>query len=236
MKFTLTLEEYEALNDELRTSYTQTGDNFTLDVEGLPITDRSDEVEKLLNALRKEREDHKNDRKDLMEKLASSKVVDKPKADLIVDTKDPTVLALQKQLEKQSDQLEVLLNEKEKLSIDNKQKTIVDKLKSISNGKIVPSAVDDLIRYSGEFNLTDDGNVVTTDGTQANDWFENTLKTKPHWIPKNVSAGAIGGKTTNNANNGVKRYNELMTKPSLDLQESAEALKLAKEIKENSLK
>jgi hypothetical protein len=234
MKMKINKEAYEALSDALKEVYLADGEDFKLILEDAP-KDLSTDVEKLMKSLKAEREDHKNDKKSLkefIEKLESKINPDKDETPKVENSNDPNILALQKQLEKQNSQLETILKEKENLQADNKSKSIIDKLKKLSNGKIIPSAVDDLIMYKNKFDLTEDGKLVTKDGTTANDWFVETLKSKQHWIPKSVPAGASGGSNISSSNtSNEKRYKELMAKESLDLRDQAEAMGLAKEIK-----
>lgn len=62
--------------------------------------------------------------------------------------------------------------------------------------KIADHSIDDvLLKVSGAFDLDEEGNPSREDGMSLDDWFDETVPTKPGWTfnPQNSGSGADGG-------------------------------------------
>jgi hypothetical protein len=227
--------EYLGLFDEKDGRFILTG------IEG--VTSQSD-LDKLQGALHNERDAHKQTKAELTKQLAELKAKfaelekagskDPEPQPTAGATTDPTVLALKKELEKQQSALDEMQKKSEALEAEKKQLTILNSLKRQAEGKIRAEAMGDLELYAGTFELTDDGKIVTKDGTPVEDWFSETLKSKPHWLPENTPSGAKGGQGTGKELSlDAKRakLNEFAKKDTLTPLELSAAHKLASEVK-----
>jgi len=208
------------------------------------------DIDRLQGALTNEREAHKATKTDLTNQLTEIKktVTDlegkvkpqdpDPGNDPGIDpkkSKDPNILALQNELQKQGAELQKIREEKEALADQQRRSQILEAIHKEATGKIRAEAISDLDLHVGNFDLTDQGQIVHKEsGTSFNDWFSETLKAKPHWVPSNVPAGAKGGDPKTGAGGSGddrKRLNELLGKESLNLREQAEASELADKVK-----
>lgn len=219
--------------------------------DGIEDLRTQSDLDSLKGALRNEREAHRATKAELNKDLIDAK----KKADDLEkqinekekdpgtktpatggDPNDPNYLALKADLEKQRLELEAIKQEKQALADQARQSKILDGIRKQAQGKIKNEAISDLELHAGNFDLTEEGKIVQKEtGTSLDDWFSETLKSKPHWIPENVSGGAKGG-DGNPASNGTgsdnqKKLDEFLAKDNLTLKESAEATLLAETIK-----
>jgi len=238
-------EEFEkAVPEGARAMYKEVDGEYVLAVDG--VKSQAD-IDALKKALDSERDAHKETRKALSEIEELKKLLgqksgtgdpnpgDDGKGGK--DSSDPNVLALKKELEQQKKALEDLQKEREALAAEKKKHTILENLRKVANGKVRQEAMSDLELHASMFNITDDGKVVTSDGTDLNTWFADTLKSKPHWLPKNTSSGASGGtKTAAGVNGGLDekkaKFKEMYAKKELTPQERVDLMKLGSEIKQ----
>lgn len=180
-----------------------------------------EDVNRLQESLRKEREDHKDTKKklsrfgdmdadDVLEKLdrieeleaAAGGKIDEEKINQMVETRLKSKTA---PLERKIGQLESDLKEKDTSLADYQQKdrrrTIHDHIRKAASGaKIRDTAVEDALLIGEHvFDIDESGNVVTKDnvgvtpGINAEVWFTEVKQTRPHWWPESKGAGARGG-------------------------------------------
>ncbi len=230
---------------EMRTLYTEEDGVFMLTgIEGIKT---EDDVNNVKTALQKEREARrsaealKKEIDELKKLVAEGVKPSEPKTVTTDDkTSDPTVLALKKELEAQKKALETLNQEREKLAAEKKQLTILEALKKAAAGKVRTEAMSDLELYVSQFDITDDGEVVTENGTKITDWINETLKNKPHWLPQNTPSGASGGPGGNAGDLSLDakraKLKDFMGREKLSPLELSEAHKLATEIKSEQAK
>lgn len=226
--------------------YTEKDGEFIL--TGIEGVKTESDIAAIKKALDSERDAHKQTRtqmkklEDIEKKLAEMTSTKKDKEPAI-DPKDdkstdPNFLALKKSLEKQQEIIEQMQQRNKELELENKQKSILDQLKKTASGKIRNEAMGDLELYASMFDMTDDGDVVTKDGTKLSEWFETTLKNKPHWLPENQPGGATGGAGPGAGNLSIddkkNQLAELTKKTDLTPQEMVQAHALASEIKKDS--
>ena len=237
MKFRMSAEEFEKLEEPMKVLYTKVNEDYVMEIEGLP-DDKTDDVTRLVKSLQSERDAHKETKHNLVDKLTALEELVKPKEikeEVKIDSTDPNILALQKAMEKQEEQLNQILNQNESLKKEKSSAIITETITTLANGKVIPEAMEDLKMYirAGEFTVTDDGAVISSDGNTAEDWLSETIESRKHWIPQNVSSEATGGKTTKPNKNDSARYNELMGKENLSPVEQIEAVDLIQKIKED---
>lgn len=65
--------------------------------------------------------------------------------------------------------------------------------KAAVTAKVRPEALPDVLRYQGDFDLTDDGKVATREGLDADAWLSDMREKRPHWFPQPHGGGAVGG-------------------------------------------
>jgi hypothetical protein len=231
------IDNLEGVDESLRDLYEEINGKFVLKVEDGP-KDLTEDVEKLKKALENERNSHKEDKRTLMEKLTALETAKKPvEKSPEIKSDDPNILALQHQLKQQNEKLALILDEKEKLTKENRIKTITDQLVSKATKKVVPEALDDLKLHVelGKFDITDDGKVVVKgSGETIDEWIDETVKSKPYMQRKNVSSNAAGGESTKFTKTDETRYNELMAKETISPMEQIEAAKLVQKIKNDT--
>lgn len=236
MKLKLKKVEYDLLADDaVKALYVEEGEDFKLDLEDAP-EDKTEDVTKLLKALNAERDAHKETKHSLVEKLTSLEeklkkpMIDEPE----INSSDPNFLYLKKEMEKQKDQLDAILGQNETLKKEKKDALITEKIMDVANGKIVAGAMDDLKMYAsaGNFDVTDEGLVVTSDGTDVDTWFSKTLELKPHWIPANKSAGAQGGTSSKTTDSDEQKFAALQKIEKPSPAQQAEMFEMAKTLKD----
>lgn len=179
------------------------------------------DVDRVQEALRKEREDHKKvkellstfsgldpeevrtklDRLEELE-LANGGKLDEQKINEIAEAR---VRAKVAPLERQVSQLSNQLTEKEKLIGDytqrEKLRTIHDQVrKAATNAKLRDTAIEDVLIIAERVLEVDEaGNVVARDGVGVTPgitpdvWLTEQQEKRPHWWPESTGAGAKGG-------------------------------------------
>lgn len=205
-------QEYLALYEEKGGEWVLTG------VAGIKT---QEDVDRLSESLRKEREDHKETKRtlakfgeldpdetlsklDRIEELeaASGGKLDETKINEMVETRLRSKTA---PLERQIKALETELGDS-KQSLEEYQKkdtrrTIHDQIrKAAITAKIRDTAVDDALMIGEHvFELDESGKAVTRDGVGVTPgvdptvWFSENTRTRPHWWPETRGANARGG-------------------------------------------
>lgn len=132
---------------------------------------------------------------------------------------------------------------------DTKRKVHDSMRKARKSLKVLDEAEDDVLNYSGLFEITEDGGVVTRDGVgvapgmDPTAWLSEVQGSKPHWWPasqgggaggSNRGGGAFGGKNPFTAENwSMTEQAQIVTKDGM---EKAEKLAAAAGIKVGDLK
>jgi hypothetical protein len=220
LKFKISQSDFDQLDEGMQKLYTSREDGtFALEVDG--IEDKSADVEKLKNALEAERRAHKET------KLKTSTTDPKPKPT------DPTIdPAVQNELLSLKNQMKQMRDENEALQKEKFIKGIEEQVIKKASNKIRTEAIDDLLIYTKntEFLVGEDGNILTKTGKTVDEFVDELVGTKKHWLKPSIPGNAAPGTGTPPAS-AKKRYDELMSKDTLTTAESAEAMKLLKEIK-----
>lgn len=210
--------DYEALSEELKPAYTEKGGKFEIQIEGMKT---AADVERVQNALVKERADHKavkdrlsllGDRKVedvivLLDKipeleLAAAGKLDDKKIDQLVETRINTRLA---PVVRERDQLKTALSEKDakinELAAKDKSRSIHDAIRSAaSKSKVLPEALEDaLLLGERVFDVEEGtGRIITKDkvgvtpGIEPEVWFQDLQTKRPHWWGPSAGGGGTG--------------------------------------------
>lgn len=180
------------------------------------------DIDRLTNALNKERNDHKatkekfsvfGDRKPeeiiaLLDRIpeleaAAAGKIDDQKIDAMVENRIKTKLA---PVERERDQLRSQVKERDdKLGqYEQKDRTraIHDAVRSAATAaKVLPEALEDALMLAERvFDLDETGKVITKDnsgatpGIEANVWFSELQTKRPHWWPASGGGGAGGNR------------------------------------------
>ncbi|AUR88708.1 coil containing protein [Vibrio phage 2.117.O._10N.261.45.E9] len=195
---------YEAL-------YTESGGKWLLTgVEGLKTPE---DVSRLQESLRKEREDHKQaktrlaafgdidgdelqtklDRLDELEKTGGT--IDDTKIDELVEARIVTRLnPLKRELAKAVEDKETLEAQNKDYSAKERRRVIGDSVRKAGKAaKMIDSAVADAeLLALNNFEVMEDGTVATEDGTPVDIWLTDMKESRPHWWPQSEGAGASG--------------------------------------------
>lgn len=217
--------EYASINEvpeEFRTLYSEVSGKAVLTgVEGIkPMSD----FERVNEALRKERDDHKKTRErfsgwgDLnpdetlakldriaeLEQAAGGKL-DDTAIDKIVETRIQSRLG---PVERERKRIEAELQaEREKrggLETRLRQTAIRDSvMKAAVTDKVVDSAIDDVLLLADRvFDVSEDGKVIVRNdvgfvpGTTPSEWLADMRAKRPHWWPTTRGGGANGSNMT----------------------------------------
>jgi hypothetical protein len=171
--------------------------------------EKGDDVAKLTEALRKERDSHKiaaaalkaaqgkiaelEQQSALGENPSASKV-----SDFIAASVAAKVAAETGELQKKIGALEVQLGEATaaRAAIESKlsRRTMDDAVRTAANeARVKPEAIADVLTIAGlELQMSDSGEVVAADGQDVNQWLDARRGTSPHWWPTSRGAGAKG--------------------------------------------
>lgn len=212
-------DSYDSIQAAVRHLYREKDGKWVL--IGAGEIKSAEDVSRLQESLRKEREDHKDTKKKLsrfgdmdadevLEKLdrieeleaAAGGKIDEEKINQMVETRLKSKTG---PLERKIGQLENDLKEKDSSLAEYQQKdrhrTIHDHIRKAATGaKIRDTAVEDALLIGEHvFDIDESGNVVTKDnigvtpGITAEVWFTEVKQTRPHWWPESKGAGARGG-------------------------------------------
>jgi hypothetical protein len=198
-----------------------------------------DDVDRLTDSLRKEREDHGEVKKklrkfndlepdDVFAKLdriteleaAAANKIDDTKLNEMVETRIKSRTApLERQIKELTDDSVRLTGEVDTYKGKETKRTIHDQIrKAAVQAKLRDTAVDDALMIGENvFELDDRGRAVTKDGVGITPglapdvWFTENTKVRPHWWPESQGAGAKGGNGSDGANNPFSAENWNMT-------------------------
>jgi hypothetical protein len=181
------------------------------------------DVDRVQVSLTKERDDHKATKTSLavwgdlehddvlakldkypdLEAAAAGKLDDAAIEEIVVRRVEGTLKSKLSPLERANKALEksngeLTLTNAGFVAADTKR-TVTDAMrKATKKAKILPEAEDDVLMYSGMFEISDDGSVVTRDGVgvapglDADAWLGEIQERKPHWWPASQGGGARG--------------------------------------------
>lgn len=218
LKIKLSYQSAEDIPSGFEELYEERGGAHVLvGVEGMKT---QTDVDKVLEANRKE----KNDNKTLREKLRAfgdlspdevHEKLDKydelaalaegkggKDVDALVDSKLKTKLApLEREMEKLKLKNQELENENTGFRTEKRETAVETAIRKAAKGKVVPEAEDDVVVLAARlFDVSEDGTVTTRDkvgvrpGLDPASWLEDILPNKPHWAPQSSGGGAVGGK------------------------------------------
>ena len=180
-----------------------------------------EDVSRVQEGLRKEREDHKEtkrklnqfngldpdevhnklDRIDELEAAAGDKI-DENKINEMVESRIKTKTApLERQISTLTTERDEARNEVAQFKTKDTRRTIHDHIrKAATAAKIRDTAMDDAMLVGENiFMVDEEGRVVTKDGVgvtpgvEASVWLTEVKNTRPHWWPESQGAGARGG-------------------------------------------
>lgn len=205
--------EYVALYSEVNGAWVLTG------VSGIKT---QEDVDRVQEALRKEREDHKEtktklqeysaigDPEEVQQKLdrieeleaAAKDKIDDAKLNEMVETRLKAREApLNRQIAKLTEENNTLKGEVTTFKQNETKRTIHDVVREeCVKAKMLPSAIEDALLFSDRlFELDANGKPVTKDnagvipGLEPGAWLVEIKNSKPHWWPESKGTGAGGG-------------------------------------------
>lgn len=219
MKLKQRYENQDDIPEQFRELYTESGATWIL--TGIEGVKTQEDVDKLNDSLRKEREDHKKtkeklskfgeldpdkvheqlDEIDELRLKSEGKELDEDKLEQLVESRVARKLA---PVERERDRLK---SENERLAENNTELSgtitrgkIHDELRKVAGvQKVNQTAQDDILMYDSVFEVADDGTVVTRDGVGVTPgltpdlWLNDMKEKRPHWWPPSQGAGANGG-------------------------------------------
>ena len=230
MKYKLTKEEFEALDDTLREQYKEEGSDYVLNLEGHePIINnaidsfkQSDEFKKLIASKKPD-----SNTGNTGDNAINSNSNTGNTGNNAIKKSDDIVKALTGQVEEMEKKL-IAMQKKEFRS------KVRENVLSIASKKIREEAIDDLILHINNTEFVDvEGKILTKDGKPINDWTNSLIESRPLWVGKNVSSSAVGGEKTKTDDISAKKkkLEKLLKTENMSIKERQEASKLAKEIK-----
>lgn len=220
MRLKIRVKSLEEVDSKYHELYTEKNGEYVLtEIDGMKT---QEDVDRLVEAARKEREDHKAtkekfkavaslDMEDVVAKLdeydelkarADGSGKDEEKLEKLVEARLRSKLA---PLERERDQLkqkaEELGKTNEQYQQKDKQRTIHDHIRTAATAaKVRNEAMEDAL-FLGErvFDVNEEGRVVTRDGVGVTPgltpdvWLSEIKSNRPHWWPDSRGAGAGGG-------------------------------------------
>lgn len=220
-------DDLESIPSEVRHLFVEKDGKYVL--IGASEMKTSDDVSRVQESLRKEREDHKVtkgklsafngldpedvhsklDRIDELEAAAGGNIDDNKINEMVESRIKSRVAPLERQinsLTQEKTELEASVTE-----YQGKERTrsIHDTLRAAAvAAKVRDTAVEDVLLIGERlFETTDDNRVVTRDGVgvtpglDAEVWLTECKNTRTHWFPESQGVGATGGKGTQSGNN-----------------------------------
>ncbi len=251
-------EEYNSYDEipaSVRHLYVESGDKYVLIAAGQLKT--VDDVQRVQEGLRKEREDHKAtktklsafngldpddtllklDRIDELEAAAGGNI-DENKINEMVETRLRTKTApLERDLERLQTENAGLVSSVEAYKGQEKRRTIHDHIRTAAKAShVIDSAIEDaLIIGERVFDVDETGHVITRDGVgctpgvDASVWLTEIKQTRPHWWPESQGVGAKGGNGNAGGSNPFSGKNWNLTEQGRLIQENrARAEQMAK--------
>jgi hypothetical protein len=249
-------DNYDSIPSAVRHLYRQVGEKWCIISAGEIKT--SEDVTRVQEGLRKEREDHKATKRKLaqfndmdpdevLEKLdrieeleaAAAGKIDESKINEMVETRIKSKTApLERHIQKLTQEKGELESQVGEFQGKERRRTIHDHIrKAATAAKIRDTAVDDaLLVGENVFEVDESGRVVTKDGVgvtpgvEAAVWLTEVRQTRPHWWPESHGVGARGGDGGNGsgANPFTKENWNLTEQGRLIKQDRARAEQMAK--------
>lgn len=206
------MDSIDDLDDSIKELYSKKGDKFELTgVEGVKT---AADVERITKTLNTEREAHKAtktklasfgdlnpeevhtklDKFDELEAAAGGKL-DETKINQLVESRLKTQMAPKdRELKKLQDENAALKADNETLKAGDKRRKIHDRIREVAvKNKLLETAVDDaLLMAERSFDVDEEGNVTTKDGTDPESWLLELQPKRPHWWPPTQGSGAGG--------------------------------------------
>lgn len=234
----LEYDSLDAIPSQVRHLYVKSGDKYVLIGAGQLKT--QDDIERIQEGLRKEREDHKAtkeslrkyntigdpeevlkklDRFDELESAAGDKI-DEEKLNQMVEARIKTRTApLERQITQLTEERDGLQTSVTEFKQKDTRRLIHDDIRKAGvAAKMRDSAVDDALLYDSIFTVDEHtGKVVTKDnvgvtpGIDAAVWLSEVKQNKPHWWPESKGAGAGGGDGSGNVDNPFTAENWNLT-------------------------
>lgn len=181
------------------------------------------DIDRIQTSLTKERDDHKTTKTSLavwgelehddvvakldkypeLEAAAAGKLDEAAIEEIVQKRVEGTIKSKLSPLERDNKKLKTENDDLTKANVGfteaNTKRTVTDSMrKALKKAKILPEAEDDVLMYSGVFEITEDGNVVTREGMgvapglDADAWLGEVQERKPHWWPASQGGGARG--------------------------------------------
>jgi len=221
MTLSVTMSSIDELPEEIQALYTQKGEVFEL--TGIAGVKAQADVDRLQNALVKERNDHKTlksqfavlgdkkpedllaalDRVTELEQMLSAP--DDTKINQLADSRVKVKIA---PLERTINELTNKLQESQSLiqaaSAREKQRSVVEAVRDAATKSqgFLPSAIDDAVLLAERiFDVSEDGAVLTKDGVGITPgispqvWLTEIQNRRQHWWGTTQGGGASGGRT-----------------------------------------
>lgn len=212
-------DDYDSIPAAVKHLYRESGGKYVLIKAGEMKT--VEDVTRVQEGLRKEREDHKATKRKLaqfndmdpdevLEKLdrieeleaAAAGKIDESKINEMVETRIKSKTApLERQIQKLTQEKGELEGQVGEFQGKERRRTIHDHIrKAATAAKIRDTALDDaLLVGENIFEVDESGRVVTRDGVgvtpgiEASVWLTEVKQTRPHWWPESQGVGARGG-------------------------------------------
>lgn len=248
-------DSYDAIPAQVRHLYVQSGDKYVLISAGQFKT--AEDVERVQEGLRKEREDHKTtkrrlhqfgeldpddvlsklDRFEELEAAAAGKLPEDQINEMVEKRIRSRVAPLERQIKTLETEKGDLHSKVETFQGKERKRTIHDELRKAAMGaKVRDTALEDVLMIGENiFELSEEGRIVTRDGVGVTPgvdptvWLTETKERRPHWWPESQGAGARGGSGSGGVNNPFTAENWNMTEQGKLVRENPErASQLAK--------
>lgn len=212
-------DSYEAIPDAVKHLYKQSGEKYVLVGPGEFKT--VEDVQRVQEGLRKEREDHKATKRklarfgdmepdDVLEKLdrieeleaAASGKIDETKLNELVETRLRSKTApLERQINQLKQENEELQGNVQEYQQKDRQRIIHDHLRRAGQeAKVRDTAMEDLLLVGERvFDVDENNKVITKDGVGVTPgvdpvvWLSEVKSSRPHWWPESQGVGARGG-------------------------------------------
>lgn len=231
------VDSLDQVDETLRENYVQRGDKYELSVDvGIEGVKSFSDFRNINEALRKERNDHKTVKDtlarfgtrpvdDILKDLdripeleASKGQIDEEKLNQLVETRTKTITGpLERELGQFKTKAQQLEEQVGAYQTRERNRSINDELRSAATkAKVLPEALEDILMYSGLFDIVDSRIVVkdgvgATPGLDANQWLSDMQEKRPHWWGQTTPGGAKGGQGGSFSNNPWTAENWNMT-------------------------
>lgn len=255
MKLKLVYDTLDEIESSFHPLYTERDGKFHLTgVEGMKT---QTDIDRVQEALRKEREDHKAtrskyapiadldltevvaklDKYDELELLASKNKLNNDELETLVEKRVKGRLTpLERELAARNNELQEATKTLESLQKEKIARTINDSIRAAAaEAKMLPEAIDDALLLGSQIFEIDEltGEVVSSDrsgmaGLAPSVWLQELQDKKPHWWPSNSGGGARGGTSGGGPNPWSHDGWNLTEQGKIYMQNASKAEQLAK--------